>query len=54
MDVKAPKKTYHTEANPTIVMTPAAKVGLFVFGTWRFDYTTEIQDLSMFFGCPKH
>ena len=25
------KKTYHTEANPTIVMTPAAKVGLFVF-----------------------
>ena len=25
------QKTYHTEANPTIVMTSASKVGLFVF-----------------------
>lgn len=34
MDVQALKKrlkTYHTEAKPTILMTPAAKVGLFVF-----------------------
>ena len=48
--VQVTQDLYHTEANTDDTSCKGRLVCL----TWRFDYTTEFQDLSMFFGFSKH